>query len=119
MSIVFAEITMSLDGYVAGEDITSQQPMGNGGIRLHEWIFDKKTLVDNKLVEEFMNESGAFIVGNRTYSTAIDTGWNNRSPFSGPAFVVCHQKPSQAVEGFIYSTGSLEETLADARRHCQ
>ena len=44
----------------------------NGGIRLHEWIFDKKTLADNKLVEEFMNESGAFIVGNRTYSTAID-----------------------------------------------
>ena len=81
MSTVFAEITMSLDGYVAGEDITIQQPMGNGGIRLHEWIFDKKTLADNKLVEEFMNESGAFIVGNRTYSTAINTGWNNRSPF--------------------------------------
>ena len=73
MSTVFAEITMSLDGYVAGEDITIQQPMGNGGIRLHEWIFDKKTLADNKLVEEFMNESGAFIVGNHTYSTAIDT----------------------------------------------
>ena len=36
MSTVFAEITMSLDGYVAGEDITIQQPMGNGGIRLHE-----------------------------------------------------------------------------------
>jgi len=116
MSIVFAEITMSLDGYVAGENITIQQPMGNGGIRLHEWIFDKKTPADDKLVEEFMNESGAFIVGNHTYSTAIDTGWNNRTPFPSPAFVVCHQKPSQAVEGFIYSTGTLKETLADARR---
>ena len=116
MSTVFAEITMSLDGYVAGEDITIQQPMGYGGIRLHEWIFDRKTLADNKLVEEYMNESGAFIVGNRTYSTAIPHGWNNRSPFPCPAFVVCHQKPSQTVEGFIYSTGSLEETLTDARR---
>ena len=45
--------------------------MGYGGTRLHEWIFGKKTLADNKLVEEYMNESGAFIVGNRTYSTAI------------------------------------------------
>ena len=116
MSTVFAEITMSLDGYVAGEDITIQQPMGYGGIRLHEWIFGKKTFADNKLVEEYMNESGAFIVGNRTYSTAIPDAWDNQSPFPCPAFVVCHQKPSQTVEGFIYSTGSLEETLAEARR---
>ena len=116
MSTVFAEITMSLDGYVAGEGITIQQPMGYGGIRLHEWIFDKKTPADIKLVEEYMNESGAFILGNRTYSTAIPDAWGNRSPFPVPAFVVCHQKPSHAVEGFIYSTSSLEETLADARR---
>ena len=116
MSTVFAEITMSLDGYVAGEGISIQQPMGYGGTRLHEWIFGKKTLADNKLVEEYMNESGAFIVGNRTYSTAIPDAWENQSPFPCPAFVVCHQKPSQTVKGFIYSTGSLEETLTEAQR---
>jgi dihydrofolate reductase len=116
MSTVFAEITMSLDGYVAGEGITIQQPMGYGGIRLHEWILGKKTLADKKLVEEYMNESGAFIVGNRTYATAIPDAWGNQSPFPCPAFVVCHQKPSRSIEGFIYCTGPIEETLTEARR---
>ena len=39
MAKVRADISMSLDGYVAGPDATLELPLGVGGERLHEWVF--------------------------------------------------------------------------------
>jgi hypothetical protein len=46
MGKVVAEITMSLDGFIAGAGISSQQPMGTNGENLHAWIFDNATEAD-------------------------------------------------------------------------
>ena len=39
MSNVRCQITMSLDGYVAGPDQRPSEPLGTGGEALHEWAF--------------------------------------------------------------------------------
>jgi len=43
MSRLTMEISMSLDGYVAGPNQTLEQPLGEGGDRLHEWLFGLKS----------------------------------------------------------------------------
>lgn len=115
MGKVIAEITMSLDGFVAGPGINNQQPLGRNGDMLHEWIFGKATEADKAIIDEAMKNSGAVILGNRTYSTALDA-WAGASPFSAPAFVLCHTKPSKQVAGFSYVTNGIDEALAQAQQ---
>src|SRR5450631_2254655 len=39
MSNVISQISISLDGFVAGPNQSPQDPIGEGGLRLHEWAF--------------------------------------------------------------------------------
>jgi dihydrofolate reductase len=118
MGKVIAEITMSLDGFIAGPGISSKDPIGRNGERLHEWIFNKATETDKAMIAELKKSIGAVITGNHTYGTAIDTdkAWAGTSPFDVPAFVVCHTAPAKKVEGFVYVTGGIVETLELARQ---
>ncbi len=108
---------MSLDGYIAGPNMNSKFPMGEGGLRLHDWIFGAKTAVDEVLMEEIVESSGAVILGGRTYDTAIDEAWGGVSPFLVPAFVVCSEVPEQAhrVPGFTFVTGGIASAITLAR----
>lgn len=115
MEKVILDLSMSLDGYIAGRDVTPQQPMGVGGERLHEWIFSGKTDIDGKILEEVVSSSGAVIVGGRTYAIAIDGGWGGASPFSMPAFVVTNQNPVKAINGFTYVPEGLTVALEKAK----
>jgi dihydrofolate reductase len=115
MGKVFLEITMSLDGFVAGPDITLQDPMGKEGPQLHDWMFGAKTDADNTLITELINNTGAVILGNYTYTTAIIDAWGNASPFASPAFVVCTKAPSATVQGFTYITDGLRSALDKAK----
>ena len=66
MSKVFCDLSMSLDGYVAGPEQTLEEPLGRGGELLHEWLTRLKTFreqhgmdggeagPDNDVVEEWM-----------------------------------------------------------------
>ena len=115
MQKIIAEITMSLDGFIAGTGITKNNPMGEGGQRLHEWLFKSKTRTDELLLKDITDNSGAVIVGSRTYTTAIEDAWNCESPFTVPAFVVCHQVPGIKVEGFTYVTDGVANALNKAK----
>ena len=44
--------SMSLDGFIAGPDIGVDQPMGNGGERLHDWMFKSTSTVDKEMAGE-------------------------------------------------------------------
>jgi dihydrofolate reductase len=116
MGKVIAEISMSLDGFIAGPHISSKEPMGTNGQRLHEWIFNKATDEDKAMMAEIMKSTGAVITGNHTYTTAIDEAWAGASPFDAPAFVICHAPPQKKVNGFIYVTGGIQEALELARQ---
>jgi dihydrofolate reductase len=100
MGKVIAEITMSVDGFIAGPGISSKDPMGRNGERLHEWIFNKATEADKAMIADLKNNTGAVITGNHTYTTAIDEGWAGTSPFVVPAFVVCHTAPAKKLKAF-------------------
>ena len=107
---------MSLDGFIAGPEISSKEPMGINGQVLHEWIFDKATDKDKAMLADLMNNAGAVITGNHTYLTAIDEAWVGASPFDAPAFVICHVPPVKKVEGFIYVTAGIHESLKLAKQ---
>lgn len=108
-------MTMSLDGYIAGPNISVQNPLGEDGEQLHDWLFDKKTKTDAAISKERTETSGAVIVGFHTYETAIDEAWGGKSPFDMPAFVVTASPPEKIVQGFTFVDG-IEVALAQARK---
>lgn len=115
MQKLFIEITMSVDGFIAGTNISKKDPMGEGGQRLHEWLFKNKTSADEALAKQMTDNTGAVIVGSRTYSTAIEDAWEGESPFAVPVFVVCHHTPEVKVAGFTYITDGVVSALDKAK----
>lgn len=116
MTKVFLNLTMSLDGYVAGKNITEALPMGEGGEELHNWMFDNKTERDAEVVQQTSATAGAVIVGGNTYNLAIKDGWDGKTPFDVPAFVLVKEMPEMVVEGFTYVLDGIESALEQARK---
>jgi hypothetical protein len=48
---ILLEMSVSLDGYVAGPDVTPEEPMGRGGERLHEWMFEGRSSAESEKFE--------------------------------------------------------------------
>lgn len=111
---IVLDLTMSLDGFIAGANISAEHPLGEGGPRLHHWMFENKNARDAAVLEETVQSSGAVITGARTYYDAIDEAWGGVSPFAVKAFVVSHRQPSKRVSGFTY-VSDLESAIVQAR----
>jgi dihydrofolate reductase len=107
MSKVVIDMTMSLDGFVAGPDDGKQFPLGrHGGMAIFDWyttgkeelgspLFKPEPGANRHQVERMFAESGAFIFGRKTYD--ITDGWGGRHPVDGkPIFVLTHQPPPPA-----------------------
>ena len=106
---------MSLDGFSAGPNVSSENPLGEGGERLHEWLFNSHTPADSSVMEEIVKASGAVIVGGTTYKTAIINAWGGKSPFEVPAFVVTHSTNLDSIAGFEYVDKGIHEAMRLAR----
>ena len=115
MPTVILEISLSLDGFAAGANVSALNPMGDGGIRLHDWLFNEPTVADRAMLDEVVKGAGAVIVGGVTYHTAIDGAWEGVSPFHVPAFVLTSQVPGDRV-GFSFVTGGIGEALKQAQK---
>jgi dihydrofolate reductase len=115
MGKIIFDISMSLDGYIAGPNISIQLPMGEGGEQLHDWLFGKRTDTDSKVINELVENAGAVIVGGRTYHLGIDSGWGGRSPFQVPAFVLTRRVPEKLIEGFTFVSNGIESAVAQAK----
>jgi dihydrofolate reductase len=98
------DLSMSLDGFVAGADDGSDLPLGRGGERLFVWMNagPESNRVERRLappdaskvvVDEWMTASGAGISGRRTFDIA--DGWKGGHPIDAPIFVVTHEPPTQ------------------------
>ena len=107
MSKVVVDMTMSLDGFVAGPDDGKQFPLGrHGGMAIFDWytsgteefrspLFKPEPGANRQQVERMFAESGAFVFGRKTYD--ITEGWGGRHPVDGkPGFVLTHQPPPPA-----------------------
>lgn len=118
MSKVVFDMSMSLDGFMTGPNARPDNPLGEGGERLHEWAFggDERS---SELLAEASGDLGAVICGRNTYDDSIPN-WGADGP-TGPArmavFVVTHSQPEDSPENGVYKfvTGGIEAALSEAR----
>jgi dihydrofolate reductase len=137
---VFLDISMSLDGYVAGPNQTLEEPLGKGGEQLHEWVFRLAAWrephgleggedgPDGELVRASVGRTGAVIMGRRMFSGGsgpwesdpnADAWWGDNPPFHVPVFVLTHheREPVEKEGGttFTFVTDGFESALEQAR----
>ena len=140
MAKFFLEITMSLDGFVAGPDATLEEPLGKGGEELHEWVLPLaswrgphgleggETGPDDDLMRETVARPGAVVMGRRMFSGGegawaddpnADAWWGDDPPFHMPVFVLTHheREPVEKQGGttFTFVTEGIESALEQAR----
>jgi dihydrofolate reductase len=123
------EISMSLDGFIAGPNDGPELGLGEGGERLHEWVVELaswrerhglaggKTDADAERLDEAFKATGAIVIGRRMYDNAH--GWGENPPFHMPVFVLSHEARAPVVkEGgttFTFVTDGVESALNQAR----
>ena len=124
MTKVIAGITTSVDGYVAGPDDGPGKGLGEGGERLHYWVFGGPWTYDADptggpsgedaaWLEEAMSGLGAIVGGRYTYEAAEH--WGGENPFGVPFFIVTH-RPEEQPEGDAFTfVDGLEEAVARAK----
>jgi dihydrofolate reductase len=72
MGKVKSEISMSLDGFIAGPNVRVGNGMGDDGDRLHDWRFDAKTETDDAIVDEIYASTGAVLIGKRMLDVGFE-----------------------------------------------
>ena len=140
MKKLAVDISMSLDGFVAGPNPTFERPLGEGGEGLHEWVLPLaswrkphglpggETNASTEVVEERLESTGAVVMGRRMFSGGdgpweddpnADGWWGDDPPFHVSVFVLTHH-PRETVtkEGgttFAFVTEGIEAALEEAR----
>jgi dihydrofolate reductase len=124
MTKVAAGITTSLDGYITGPNDGPRRGLGDGGERLHYWVFGgpwsydedprgEPTGADKEVLDEAFARVGAVVGGRNTYEAA--GAWGGSNPFGLPFFIVTHRpEEAPADAGFAFVNG-LDEAVARAR----
>jgi dihydrofolate reductase len=130
-------ISISLDGYVAGANQSLENPIGEGGMRLHEWLFrtaswrgqhgldDGEPGPDSDVVEAAVADTGAYIMGRNMFGgegpwdPAWRGWWGEDPPFHVPVFVLTHHpREPLTMEGgttFNFVTDGIRSALDQAR----
>lgn len=102
MSRVFLDITLSLDGFAAGPDISHEHPLGRNGRALHAWLFGgdehQPSAADRQAAQDMFSQTGAFIIGRTTYDVGVPE-WGADGAFGMPCFVMTHRMREQHVMG--------------------
>jgi dihydrofolate reductase len=132
---------MSLDGYAAGPQQSKNNPLGIGGMRLHEWAFPLaawraphgleggEVNASTRVVEESLANIGATIMGRNMFGghpgpwdapKPWNGWWGDNPPFHHPVFVLTHHaRPPlvlQGGNGFAFVTDGIKSALEQARR---
>jgi dihydrofolate reductase len=138
MSSVVCQISISLDGFVAGPNQSVDNPIGEGGMRLHEWAFATDSWraqqgldggqhsADAEVVDEVVQGIGAYIMGRKMFGGGDGpwdetwTGWWGADPpYHVPVFVLTHVAraplPMEGGTTFTFVTDGIESALEQAR----
>jgi dihydrofolate reductase len=114
MGKVVIDMSMSLDGYIAAPNDNPDQGLGEDGMRLHNWIFDDPSVFE-RVYGNLVEETGAVIIGRRTYDNATKD-WGGKGPLADvPCFVVTHRPVEGADPVFTFITDGIESALAKAQ----
>jgi dihydrofolate reductase len=136
MTFTTAHLSVSLDGFVAGPDQTYDDPIGRGGMALHQWHFDAEKPgheVDARWTAQLLRPRGAYVMGRNMFGPVRggwDTWdaqgkgewrgwWGDEPPYHAPVFVLTHHEhePIEMAGGttFHFVTGGVAEALRLAR----
>ena len=140
MGKVRFDISVSLDGYVAGPSASLEEPLGKGGEDLHEWVTAAaawrqrhgleggEISRDSEVVQESLDTLGAVIMGRRMFSGGegpweddprAGGWWGDEPPFHVPVFVLTHHAreplPLRGGTTFTFVTDGIESALEQAR----
>jgi dihydrofolate reductase len=135
-----AAFSVSLDGYGAGPDQSLENPLGRGGVELHQWVFPTRTFramhggedegttgLDDDFARRGFDNVGAWILGRNMFGPVRGPWpdeswkgwWGDTPPYHVPAFVLTHhaRAPLEMAGGtvFHFVTGGIEEALDRAR----
>src|SRR5680860_1733162 len=109
MSMVKADISMSLDGFIARPNDGVEHPLGEGGERLHQWVYGLKSFreqhgesggstgPDDQVLRESFEGVGAYVMGHGMFICG-EGPWGDEPPFHAPVFVVTHHPREQLVK---------------------
>jgi dihydrofolate reductase len=140
MAKLTLNISMSLDGFIAAPNQTLEDPLGEGGEALHEWVVALKswreahgksggeTNASSEVVEEVQRGTGATVMGRRMFSGGqgpweddpkADGWWGDEPPFGHPVFILTHhpREPvtKQGGTTFTFVTEGINVALDQAR----
>jgi dihydrofolate reductase len=139
MGKVVLDISMSLDGFVAGPNPSLEEPLGEGGERLHDWVVGLASWREShgleggeenaasELIAEGLASQGAVVMGRRMFSGGAgpweddpnaNGWWGEEPPFRKPVFVLTHhdREPlSLGATTFTFVTDGVESALEQAR----
>ncbi|GGQ16498.1 dihydrofolate reductase family protein [Streptomyces roseolilacinus] len=107
MSKVFVSLGVSLDGFVAGPHAGPDNPLGDGGERLHAWRYAAGD----------PDRAGAYVMGRRTFDGG-ERAWPDPPPLRAPVFVLTTSaRDARVGEGtvFTYVTDGIHAALDQAR----
>ena len=140
MGKVVVDISMSLDGFVAGPNPTLEEPLGKKGEELHEWVVrtnywrERHGLEggeedeDSEVIREAFSSVGASVMGRKMFSGGSGPWesdprsmgwWGDQPPFHTPVFVLTHHaREPEEMEGgttFFFVTDGIEAAIEQAR----
>ncbi len=124
MTKVIAGITTSVDGYITGPDDGPGKGLGEGGERLHYWVFGGPWTYDEKprgkasgedaaWLENVSARVGAVVGGRWTYEAARH--WGNENPWGLPFFIVTHRPEEEPAGGEFTFIDGVEAAVERAR----
>ncbi len=124
MTKVTAGITVSVDGYIAGANDGPGNGLGDGGERLHYWVFGgpwsyadesrgEASGDDAAWLAEVTKRIGAVVSGRATYEAS--GRWGGRNPWGLPLFIVTHRPQEEPEGGAFRFVSGVEAAVAQAR----
>ncbi len=133
--------SVSLDGFGAGPDQDINNPLGVGGLELHQWFLPTRTFrhivlgaeggttgIDDDFAARGFRNVGAWILGRNMFGPVRGPWpdlewkgwWGDNPPYHVPVFVLTHHaRPAIAMAGnttFYFVTGGIREALDRARQ---
>jgi dihydrofolate reductase len=128
MAKIVIDMSMSLDGFVAGPGDGRTHPLGErGGEHIFDWYFSGDTPYEGtmfkprgasrRVVAEMFQKAGVMLTGRRTYE--ITNGWNGTHPVNGiPVVILTHAPPVDVPKGeskLVFVTDGIESAVAKAK----
>ncbi len=132
MNKVFFDVGITIDGYIAGPNRGPANPLGDNGVKIHDWMFKQKSFLshlgieggleynkDNDLISDTIGRIGANIMGMNMFVEG-EASWPEESPFHTPVYVLTHTKrePWERPGGtvFYFTDEPIDSVLAKAKK---